>query len=290
MPSTSVVLPTFDRAAALRRTLPPLFELEDVVEVIAVDDGSADATPELLAAAAAREPRLRVLRQPANRGAPAARNAGADAARGTWILFAEDDCRFPPEFARVLREEAEGHGADAAGAPMVHRDGRPLAEALAAARERQAGDGGLDEVAGFPPATTVTPLIPAPALVRTALVRALRFDEGFGGNAYREETDFFLRAVRAGATCVLTPRTFFWEEGRFPGGQRRDAAAEWWTLRNNWRFLRRHEAWLRERGLIASASREQLAFCARRARRLGGWRHRPGEAEAGPPAATEASS
>jgi GT2 family glycosyltransferase len=265
---TSVVLPTFDRAAALRRTLPALLRLEEVEEVVAVDDGSTDHTPALLADAAAREPRLRVVTHRVNRGAPAARNAGADAATGDWVLFAEDDCRFPPDFARVLRQEAEAHGALAAGAPMVHPEGRPLAEALAAARARRAGDGGLDDVAGFPEATLVTPLIPAPALVRTELVRALRFDEGYAGNAYREETDFFLRAAAAGATVVLTPRTFFWEEGRFAGGQPRDAAAEWWTLRNNWRFLRRHEAWLRERGLIASATREQLAFCARRARRL----------------------
>jgi len=268
VPSVSVVLPTFERASALERTLPPLLELEDVLEVVAVDDGSTDATPAVLAATAARDPRLRVLRQPENRGAPAARNAGADAARGDWVLFAEDDCRIQPDFARILLEEAEAHGADVAGAPMVHSDGRPLEEAVARARARQAGDGGLDDVAGFRATTTVTPLVPAPALVRTALVRRLRFDEGFAYNAYREETDFFLRATAAGATCVLTPRTYFCEEGRFPGGQRRDLAAEWWTLRNNWRFLRRHEAWLREHGLVASASAGQLAFCARRARRL----------------------
>ncbi len=268
MASTSVVLPTFDRAAALRRTLPPLLDLEDVLEVIAVDDGSRDDTPAVLAETAARNPRLRVVRQPANRGAPSARNAGADAARGDWVLFAEDDCRFPRDFARVLREEAEAHGAQVAGAPMVHPDGRPLEVALAAARARRAGDGGLDDVAGFPDATTVTPLVPAPALMRADLVRRLRFDEGFAHNAYREETDFFLRAVGAGATCVLTPRTYFWEEGRFAGGQPRDLAAEWWTVRNNWRFLRRHERWLREQGLVSSASAEQLAFCARRLRRL----------------------
>jgi GT2 family glycosyltransferase len=115
----------------------------------------------------------------------------------------------------------------------------------------------------------VTPLIPAPALVRRALALELRFDEGFRGNAYREETDFFLRATRAGARCLLTPRTYFWEPGRWAGGQQRPrAATELWTVRNNWRFLRRHGDWLAEAGHIGSPAGEQARFVGRRLRRL----------------------
>jgi len=265
--AVSVVLPTYNRAAALPGALADLLDLERVLEVVVVDDGSTDATPALLAERA--HPRLRVVRASANEGAPAARHHGVAAARGEWVLFAEDDCRFPPDFARVLREEAEAHEADVVGAPMVHPRGGPLGPALAAARTRSAGDGGLDDVAGFPPAPVRTPLLPAPSLVSRALARRLRFDEGYRGNAYREETDFFLRALGAGARLVLTPRTFFWEAGRFPGGQARPRlSAEWWTLRNNWRFLRRHGAWLRDAGLIDSPAREQLAFTGRRLRAL----------------------
>ncbi len=265
--SVSVVLPTYNRASALPGALSDLLALERVDEVVVVDDGSTDATPSVLAERA--HPRLRVVRAPRNEGAPAARNRGVAAARGDWVLFAEDDCRFPADFARVLREEAQAQDAQVVGAPMVHPRGGPLAPALAAARARAAGDGGLDDVAGFPPAALHTPLLPAPSLVSRALAARVRFDEGYRGNAYREETDFFLRALAAGARLVLTPRTYFWEAGRFPGGQARPRlAAEWWTLRNNWRFLRRHGPWLREAGLISSPAREQLAFTGRRLRGL----------------------
>jgi GT2 family glycosyltransferase len=211
-----------------------------------------------------------VLPQPVNSGVTAARNRGAAAARGAWVLFLEDDCRFPADYAETLRDEALAHDAQIVGAAMVHPlPGRPVDEAIAAERALARGDGGLDGVARFPPRPIVTPLLQAPVLVRRDVFDHLRFDGGYRGNAYREETDFFLRATYAGFRCLLTPRTCFWEAGRFPGGQpRTPVRSEWWTVRNNWRFLRRHRRWLRAQGHITSPLAEQLAFLRRR---LSGW-------------------
>jgi GT2 family glycosyltransferase len=262
----SAVLPTYDRLDALRANLPALLAITDVDEFLVVDDGSRDGTAPWLAG----RTDLRVLTHPENRGSPAARNTGGAAATGEWVLFLEDDCRFPPDYARVLLAAAREHGADVVGAPMVHPgpDG-DLAAALAAARAARTGANGLDGVAGFPDRPVRTPLVPAPALVRRSVLTSLWFDTGYAGNAYREETDFFLRAERAGHRCLLTGDTWFWEPARFPGGQPRTPAAQWWTVRNNWRFLRRHGRWLAERGLIRGPLREQLAFTARRV--LGQW-------------------
>ena len=65
-------------------------------EAIFVDDGSTDGTASILAAAAAEDSRIRVITQP-NRGVSAARNAGLDAARGTYIFFADPDDTFSRE-------------------------------------------------------------------------------------------------------------------------------------------------------------------------------------------------
>lgn len=70
---------------SLRRNLDPAFEF------ILVDDGSTDATPALLARAAAELPGARVLTNATNRGLAAARNVGLDAALGEYITFLDGD-------------------------------------------------------------------------------------------------------------------------------------------------------------------------------------------------------
>lgn len=62
-------------------------------ELLVVDDGSRDETPTMLAAI--RDPRVRVIRQPENRGLIAALNRGLREARGTFVarLDADDLCK-----------------------------------------------------------------------------------------------------------------------------------------------------------------------------------------------------
>ena len=70
----TAVLPTFNRAGAIERNLDSFLGLEGVSEVLIVDDGSIDRTPDVLAAIT--DPRVRVIRLEHNSGQPTARNTG----------------------------------------------------------------------------------------------------------------------------------------------------------------------------------------------------------------------
>jgi glycosyltransferase involved in cell wall biosynthesis len=64
-------------------------------ELIVVDDGSTDTTPQILQECRRRDDRIRILRQ-ANQGQSAARNRGIDESRGALIAFLDaDDCWDP---------------------------------------------------------------------------------------------------------------------------------------------------------------------------------------------------
>ena len=90
----SIVIPTRNRVATLRRTIEGWLRHESRAsfELVVVDDGSEDATGSYLAAEASREPRLRALRQAAS-GPAQARNRAIAEARGRYLLLAGDDVR-----------------------------------------------------------------------------------------------------------------------------------------------------------------------------------------------------
>src|SRR5947209_7802599 len=98
-PLVSVVIPAYNSARTVRAAVESALQQSvDDLEVIVVDDGSADETAET--AEAIGDPRVRVLRQH-NGGAASARNAGIDAARGQYVAFLDADDLWLPEKLRV---------------------------------------------------------------------------------------------------------------------------------------------------------------------------------------------
>ena len=106
----SVVIPTYNRAPLLARTLESVWRqrFRDY-EVIVVDDGSNDGTQAYLQNL---DNKVRYVRQ-ANRGPGAARNIGIRQARGDYIaLLDSDDLWFPwslDVFAHAIREHRRPH-------------------------------------------------------------------------------------------------------------------------------------------------------------------------------------
>src|SRR5262245_55423079 len=98
MPEVSVVVPTYNRAHLLGASLASVLAEDADLELIVVDDGSSDGTPELLTSI--EDPRLRVLVRP-HAGIAAARNAGVAAARAPVIAFHDSDDRVLPGRLRV---------------------------------------------------------------------------------------------------------------------------------------------------------------------------------------------
>lgn len=100
-PRFSVIIPAHNSAATLARAVDSvLAQSYPAQEIIVVDDGSADETPEV---AARYGERLRYIRQD-NAGVSSARNQGAQAAHGDWLAFLDADDWYYPDRLRLHAE------------------------------------------------------------------------------------------------------------------------------------------------------------------------------------------
>src|SRR5215210_1631608 len=119
LPAVTVVVPTRGRAAYLEVTLDSLARQRSgtACEILVVDDGATDATPEV-----AERFAVRLIRHGERRSLNAARNTGIREARADLIAFVDDDVFAPPGWLDALVEGAGRHpDADAFGGPIRPR-------------------------------------------------------------------------------------------------------------------------------------------------------------------------
>jgi len=97
-PRVSVVIATFNRLDLTQACLDSLLHGETwpSLEVIVVDNGSSDGTPEYLQGFARTDGRLQVVPNPKNEGFAAANNAGTARATGDFVIFLNNDTIVPP--------------------------------------------------------------------------------------------------------------------------------------------------------------------------------------------------
>src|SRR5215208_6838639 len=118
-PAVTVVVPTRGRAAYLEVTLDSLRRqrTETAHEILVVDDGATDATPEVAERFGAR-----LISHGVRRSLNAARNTGLREAAAPLVAFVDDDVLVPPGWVDALVEGTERHPeAEAFGGPIRAR-------------------------------------------------------------------------------------------------------------------------------------------------------------------------
>ena len=109
-PQISVLLPVHNGVPYIEEALRSVMgQTFTDIEIVVIDDGSTDETPDILARLAAEDPRIRVIRPDTNLRLPGALNLGLDHVRGTYVarMDADDICE-PDRLARQ-RAYLEAH-------------------------------------------------------------------------------------------------------------------------------------------------------------------------------------
>lgn len=115
-PTLSIVIPMFNEAEVLpllaARLRPVLDGIGEEYEVVAVDDGSIDATAAQLLGLGRTWPQLRVIRLRRNSGHQAALTAGLHRSRGRYVISLDADLQDPPEKIPEMLALARDSGLD----------------------------------------------------------------------------------------------------------------------------------------------------------------------------------
>lgn len=138
--SVSIVIPAFNEEKSITKTVNALAERFPSYELLVVNDGSTDATSELLE----RLP-CRVITHNPNRGYGATWKTGCRQAKGNILIFYDGDGQFDPADIERLLEQHLATGADmtsgartkASHVPLLRMPGKYLLKALARHLARQ---------------------------------------------------------------------------------------------------------------------------------------------------------
>lgn len=260
-PDVTVIIPSFNRAHLIFKTIPSYLQ-EYVKEIIVVDDCSKDNTEEVVTQLIKIYPQIRYIRQPRNMRQPAAKNRGLEEVKTEWVYFGDDDSFLCPGAISYLMETALNNNADIVGARALYM--KPGEELLsledAVSNYKYLYANNIKDIVDVETLTSSfnkiystpveVPFCHACLLMKSEMAKRVKFDPKYTGNAYREETDFIVRCSKIGAKIFYDSRGI---QINLPttlatGGARGKSiwkyklnciTNNWYFLRQNWSFLRR---------------------------------------------------
>lgn len=133
----TIVIPVFNEEEVVSETVKRLMKLEENIktgwhlEFIFVDDGSRDATLEILSGVAASDRRVKVIALSRNFGHQIALTAGIDLSKGDYVAVIDADLQDPPELIIEMLEIAET-GYDVVYGKRISRRGESWLKKLSA--------------------------------------------------------------------------------------------------------------------------------------------------------------
>ncbi len=192
-PFFSVIISTYNRAAVLPRAIASVLDqTEKDLELIIIDNGSTDSTPQTLAQI--KDPRIIALRNPVSTGScDGPRNLGIEKARGAYTSFLDDDDLWYPEKLAKTRAAIERHpGIDV----VAHYENRRVNGILSGLIRHEAEPDQLFETLLY----DTNCLSPCAISLRTPLLRELKGFDLRPEFAAAADYDFWLRMAKRGVS------------------------------------------------------------------------------------------
>lgn len=206
-PFLSVIMPCYNEEATLSAILERVRSIQIDKEIIAVDDHSSDNTFAVLQTEASRDPRMRVIRHPQNRGKGAAVRSGLAHARGEVVIIQDADLEYDPnDYYELVRPIAEGRVDVVFGSRFLgSHTGMYFWNAL--------GNIGLTFLTNFLFNSWISDMETCYKVMRTEIMRSLQLES----NDFRLEPEIAAKVLRRGHRVYEVPVSYMgrtYEEGK----------------------------------------------------------------------------
>ena len=269
--NVSVIIPSYNRAHVLHRTIPTYIQ-NITLEVIIVDDGSDDNTRAIVRKLHEEFKLVKYIRLNAHKGLPYAKNAGVYKARGKYIFFGDDDAVLYEGTLFRLREAIEKLPADIAGTngsyathmQQIRYMDRYISEQFVKKFNTKCivdlntgnfcYDYKIDEI-------TEGLYAMSPFLIKAEFAKTMKFDVSYIANAAREDMDYLVRQPKQVRKMIYVPDTYEIDLPRsYVKGGGSHTLKQWendfFMIRNNNYFINRHYDFLKEKGYISVSKRK----------------------------------
>ena len=203
----SVIIPCYNEAATISAIVEQVLAVNLSKEIIVVDDFSRDESPAFLRAIAARNPEVRVVRQPRNMGKGSAIRTGLALARGEISIVQDADLEYDPnDYYELVRPIVAGRVDIVFGARFLGRHtGMYFWNAV--------GNKGLTLITNFLYNSWINDMETCYKVMRTDIMRSLDLQS----NDFRIEPEITAKVLRLGYRIYQVPISYMgrtYEEGK----------------------------------------------------------------------------
>ena len=200
-PRFSIIVPAYNSTGTIEATIRSvLAQTATDLELIVVDDGSADGTGDLVAAIASTDDRVELITQP-NQGTAGARNTGIARATADYVSFLDNDDLWMPRYLEAAGRALDGEPA----AAFAYCDAWTLVHTASRLRRRTELEARPGPEPGASWEQVFVTLAARNFVMSSATVRAAALREvgGFAGEITgTDDYDLWFRLMLAGHTAV----------------------------------------------------------------------------------------
>lgn len=271
----SVIIPSYNRAHVLKRTIPTYIQ-QVTLEIIIVDDGSDDKTQEIVRDLQREFSIIKYVKLKTHKGLPSARNAGLKRAKGNYIFFGDDDAVLYAGTLLRLRDALEQYPADIAGAngsyatelwQTINMEKYILKHFTVPFTGKCFLNFDSRELKYNYKVEKITEglLVMACFMIKAELTRNVKFDKGYLGSGAFEDIDYLMQQAKKGRKMVYVPDTYeidipakYVKKGGSHNSNRLSYTV--YLIRNNNYFLEKHYDYLKRQGYITKGKREAKLY------------------------------